>query len=408
MPGPDEERGVSRSQRVVHALSLSVLAIVSALDLVIGRGQVVTGLLVIGPLVAATALGRRATIGYGVLALVLAVPLGVYNDQYSADTLLAQSIRLAGIAVGSVVAVVVCTLRLRREGDLARMSARAATAAVVVRTAETLQRNLLGDAPRPDGWETAVRYVPASRHAQVGGDWYDVFGRLDGTTMLVIGDVAGHDAPAAATMAQARGMLRGVACATGASPAVVLTALDRAFECLAIRTLVTVTVATLDVDQAAGRSSLCWSNAGHPAPILIRADGTTRLLERPPERLIGVSPDARRRNHEQLLHPGDAVLFYTDGLIERGHVPLDEGTAWLLREVQRLAGEPLDRLCDGLLQAIGGPVDDDVALLVVRLPHRAAPSPAAVTTSASLAADDDRADLPPAAVGTVGEPTPGV
>ncbi|MGY1737259.1 PP2C family protein-serine/threonine phosphatase [Geodermatophilus sp. SYSU D00684] len=366
----------------------------------------VTGLLVISPLAAATALGRRATIGYGALALLLAVPLGVYNEQYTAETVLAQSIRLGGIAVGTAVAVVAATLRLRREDDLARMSAQAATAALVVRTAETLQRNLLGAPAHPDGWETAVRYLPASRHAQVGGDWYDAFVRPDGTTVLVIGDVAGHDAPAAATMAQTRGMLRGVACATGASPAAVLTALDRAFESLAMGTLVTVAVATLGHDHRAGQTLLRWSNAGHPAPILIRADGSVQLLERTPERLIGVSPGAPRRDHEQLLHAGDTVLFYTDGLIERGHVPLDEGTAWLLGEVRRLAGEPLDRLCDELLQAIGGPVDDDVALLTVRLPHRTASSPSAVTTSSSWVGFGDRPAAPAATVETAGRSAP--
>ena len=61
------------------------------------------------------------------------------------------------------------------------------------------------------GLATAVRYLPAGRHAQVGGDWYDAFALPDGGCMLVIGDVAGHDASAAAAMAQVRGMNGGAA-----------------------------------------------------------------------------------------------------------------------------------------------------------------------------------------------------
>ena len=109
------------------------------------------------------------------------------------------------------------------------MSAQAAASRAVVELAETLQRSLLGDPPAVEGLETAVRYRPATRHAQVGGDWYDAFPVPDGSTMLVIGDVAGHDAPAAATMSQTRGMVRAIAQSAAGSPAAVLTELDTTF-----------------------------------------------------------------------------------------------------------------------------------------------------------------------------------
>ena len=143
--------------------------------------------------------------------------------------MVAQTIRLFGVGLGGAVAVVVCTLRLRREEELQRLSAQAATTRAVVQVAEVLQRNLLGPPPEVAHLDTAVRYLPATRHAEVGGDWYDAFRMPDGTTMLVIGDVAGHDAPAAAVMAQTRGMLRAVAQSVESSPSAVLTALDRAF-----------------------------------------------------------------------------------------------------------------------------------------------------------------------------------
>jgi serine phosphatase RsbU (regulator of sigma subunit) len=102
--------------------------------------------------------------------------------------------------------------------------------------------------------------------------------------------------------------------------------------------------------------------------VLISADGTVELLERTPNRLLGVSPDARRVDHEVQLNPGDTLVMYTDGLVERRTVPLDDGTAWLVRELGRIGREPLDRLCDDLVAEMATDLDDDVALLAVRLP----------------------------------------
>jgi serine phosphatase RsbU (regulator of sigma subunit) len=345
-----------------------VLFVVAALDLAVGREEALQGLVVISPLLAATALGRRATIAYAVAAVAVAALLGIYDDQYAYQALPAQLLRLAGIAIGGIVAVAACTFRLRQEDELARLSAEAATSQAVVQLAETLQRSLLADLPPVPGLRTAVRYQPATRHAEVGGDWYDAFPLPDGTTAFVIGDVAGHDVPAAATMAQARGMLRGIAQSSGQSPAGVLTLLDRAFVNLAMWTPVTATVAVFEPDgRGVRRPCLTWSNAGHPPPVLIRADGTASLLERASERLLGVTPDTPRSNHELEVSPGDTVLFYTDGLIERRDRTLDEGLEWLLAHVQRLAKEPLDRFCDGLLAELPERVEDDVALLAVRL-----------------------------------------
>jgi serine phosphatase RsbU (regulator of sigma subunit) len=361
---------VNRSTRLRHALPLSVLVLVTALDLATGRGQQALSLTAISPLVAATSLGRRATALYGLAALVIAVLLGVYDDQYSAEAAPTQIARLFGVALAGVLAVAACTLRLRSEAELTRVSAQAAASRAVVQLAETLQRNLLGDPPQVDGLETAVRYLPATRHAQVGGDWYDAFPVPDGSTMLVIGDVAGHDAPAAATMSQTRGMLRAIAQSVVGSPAAVLTALDGALANLRMNTLVTGIAATVDLRCPQAGVTLRWSNAGHPAPVLVCADGSTVLLDRTPDRLLGVSPGTERHDHMVTLHPGDTVLFYTDGLVEQRDMALDDGTAWVVRALERLGREPLDRLCDELLAGMNGPIDDDVALLAVRVPSR--------------------------------------
>ena len=92
--------------------------------------------------------------------------------------------------------------------------------------AEGLQRSLLTEPPEPDHAEIAVRYLPAAEAARVGGDWYDAFLQPGGTTMLVIGDVVGHDTEAAAAMGQLRGLLRGIATYSDAGPVEVLRGLD--------------------------------------------------------------------------------------------------------------------------------------------------------------------------------------
>ena len=235
--------------------------------------------------------------------------------------------------------------------------------------AEALQRSLLAEPPQPDDLQIAVRYVPAAAQAQVGGDWYDAFTVGDGTTMLVIGDVTGHDRHAAAAMAQVRNVLRGVAHSQPESPARVLAALDRAMGDLAVGTLATAVLARVEkVDGAGdeGRRLLRWSNAGHPAPVLVEEDGTVTLLERTPNRLLGVGPDALRVEHACLLPPGSTLLLYTDGLVERRGANLDDGVAWLCQEIADLRHLPLDELCDRLLSVLPEELDDDVALLALR------------------------------------------
>ncbi len=358
---------MDRLHRARHLLPSSVLVFFTCLDVAVGPDQVVLGLVVIAPLVAASLLGRRATAAYAALAFVAATLLGFYDDQYQADAALAQAIRLFGVALGGGLALVACTLRQRSLLEVTRLSAEAAAARSAVQLAETLQRNLLTAPPTVPGLQLAVRYVPAVQHARVGGDWYDAVPGPDGATVLVLGDVAGHDVSAAATMAQVRGLLRGIACSSLSSPADLLSSLDRALRLVQVDTLVTVAVATVRVGPTDGSALLRWSNAGHPPPVLLCADGTVSVLERPVDLLLGVSCAARRAEHQLSLDPGDTVFLYSDGLVERRGTSLDEGTAALAREVAALADVPLEEACDALLAEVAGRLEDDVAVLAVRI-----------------------------------------
>ena len=231
--------------------------------------------------------------------------------------------------------------------------------------AAALQRSLLPESPRAGRVQIAVRYQPAVELAQVGGDWYDFFELPDGTLSVVIGDVAGHDQRAAAAMAQVRNVLRGVSYTLHpADPSAVLRGVDRVLTRSQERTVATGLVAHVRRTDETGLS-LRWSNAGHPPPVLIDADGAARLLETKPNLLLGLDEDAPRADHDVVLAPGETVVLYTDGLVERRGVAVTEGMAWLVGTLQgRHVLEP-DQICDGLL-AEADAQGDDVALLVLR------------------------------------------
>ncbi|WP_448642011.1 SpoIIE family protein phosphatase [Geodermatophilus sp. URMC 63] len=234
--------------------------------------------------------------------------------------------------------------------------------------ADALQRSMLTAPPRPEGCDIVVRYLPASEGAEIGGDWYDAFVEAGGDTVLVIGDVVGHDRHAAAAMGQLRGLLRGIGYAGGASPAGVLAQLDRAASGLAIGAMATALVARLE--RLPGEAArLRWSSAGHPPPVVVDPDGGVRLLDPgPADLLLGVDPGRARTDHDAVLPVGSTVLLYTDGLVERRDRHLDAGTDELLAVLRGCAGVPLEQVCDRVLRRLFLPdAEDDVALLAVRV-----------------------------------------
>ncbi|MGY1771848.1 SpoIIE family protein phosphatase [Blastococcus sp. SYSU D00813] len=236
--------------------------------------------------------------------------------------------------------------------------------------ADALQHSMLTAPPEVAGCRIVVRYVPAAAGAEIGGDWYDAFLQEDGTTVLAIGDVVGHDRHAAAAMGQVRGLLRGISHSSGASPAEVLTRLDRAMAGLAPEVMATAIVARLErpADLPPGAVQLRWSDAGHPPPLVVGPDGEVRVLELPGELLLGVEPATARTDRCVVLHAGSTVLLHTDGLVERRDRDLDTGTAELVGVLRESAGLPLDELCDRVLQRLFLPdAEDDVALLALRL-----------------------------------------
>jgi len=267
------------------------------------------------------------------------------------------------------------TLRARATeaaGRAATAQARAEVSLADRRTvAETLQQAMLTHLPEPDHLEIRARYLPSHAGDQVGGDWYDGFLTAQGATVLAIGDVTGHDMQAAATMGQLRTLLRAFAYDRGEEPSQTLRRLDRAMTGLDVAGLATIVLARIEQDagaRAEGMRLLRWSNAGHPPPIVLHPDGTTTLLDRRPDVLVGVDAGLRRHDWTVELAPGDTVVLYTDGLIEHRDwgADIDLGTAELRRTLTEHADLPLDQLLDTVVDRNSDGREDDIALLAVR------------------------------------------
>jgi PAS domain S-box-containing protein len=284
-----------------------------------------------------------------------------------------------GAVTGVVVSFRDLTDRLaaRRQADeLRRVTARAAEQRAL---SDRLQQALLTPPPEPDHLQVAVRYRPAAHGAQVGGDWYDAFLQPDGATVLVIGDVVGHDSSAAAAMGQLRGLLRALAYDNDEPPSATLSRTEHVARGLAVSTMATVVLARVERHPdvpVAGTRVLRWSNAGHLPPVLLAPDGSTTLLETRPELMLGIDPDAPRTDHTAELDDGYTLLLVTDGLVERRDADLDEGLAALQEALRDLGGTPLEELCDTLLaRMLPEPGADDVAIVAVRTHPEDRPRP---------------------------------
>ncbi len=305
-------------------------------------------------------------------------------------TALPVSIVAVPIVEGEVVTGLVVSFRdITAQRELARQ--RELLAQVTEREAaqralaDQLQRALLTPPPQPDHLHLVTRYRSAASGAQVGGDWYDAFLQPDGETMLVIGDVVGHDSTAAAKMGQLRGVLRTLAYNHSIDgPAAILGRVERTARGLSVDALATVVLARIerlpDV-PVTGTRTLRWSNAGHLPPVLLHPDGCSTLLDSPADLLLGVDPDTPRGDHSAEFPDHSTLLLFTDGLVERRDASLDDGLHQLQAALSDLGRAPLPELCDTVLARMTPHAgDDDIALLAVRAypddqPHPASAGP---------------------------------
>lgn len=230
--------------------------------------------------------------------------------------------------------------------------------------AVALQSAMLSQPPTVPGYAIEARYLPAAAGLAVGGDWFDAFVLPGGDLAVGVGDVAGHDLPAATTMGQLRSMLRALADGTG-PPSSVVARLDDVATRLAVTHFTTLVHGHLIRDGQGTRFR--WCNAGHPPPVLVPADGPPRFLTGHVGLVLGVAPGTARHDSEVLLPPGATLLLYTDGLVERRRDPDDRAGAELLELVAAHVHRPLGEFCDHLVRLTGADTDDDIAVLAVRV-----------------------------------------
>ncbi|HEX6470289.1 MAG TPA: SpoIIE family protein phosphatase [Streptosporangiaceae bacterium] len=237
-------------------------------------------------------------------------------------------------------------------------------------TALALQRSLLPQRlPEQSAMDVASRYLPASAHADVGGDWFDVIQLSGARVALVVGDVVGHGIHAAATMGRLRTAVRTLA-DIDLPPNEVLIRLDD---------LVNRLAAEADADSGDDVCATCMyavydpvsrrcelARAGHPQPVLITPDGRSRLIDVPAGPPLGLGEPPFEGMEIEL--PEDSILaLYTDGLIESRDHDIDFG----IERLRRALADPepsLSATCDHVLKTVlpARPADD-VALLIARL-----------------------------------------
>ncbi|WP_205326089.1 PP2C family protein-serine/threonine phosphatase [Glycomyces sp. YM15] len=230
----------------------------------------------------------------------------------------------------------------------------------------TLQRTMLMTPDFEHHDDVAVRYLPADDSLAVSGDWYDLIDLQDGRFSLTIGDVVGHGLEAAAVMGMLRSVLN-AAVRTLERPAQALEVLGLFARSIEGAMNTTSINALVDPDSRL----ITYSNAGHPPPVLLHPDGECELLTQVLDPPLGARPQqvpSSQAGHAYI--PGDALVLYTDGLIERRGEDIDVGLDRLISTLGRHRTHDPELLADALMSDLGvgsGLARDDIALIVVGL-----------------------------------------
>ncbi|MEU3663893.1 SpoIIE family protein phosphatase [Streptomyces sp. NPDC032940] len=299
-----------------------------------------------------------------------------FRDRVSST--LAVPLRARGTTMGVATAMRVSPRGPFGPEDIALAEELASRAAVCVdnarrfarerSTALALQHSLLPRGlPGQSAVEVAHRYLPSGSAAGIGGDWFDVIPLSGSRVALVVGDVVGHGIPSSATMGRLCTAVRTLA-DVDLPPDELLTHLDDLVAHLAADggdevAELGATCLYAVYDPVTGRLGL--ASAGHPPPVLVLPDGTTRLVPVSPGPPLGVGGLPFEAT-EAVLPEGTVVALYTDGLLEDPDHDVDRATTELCQALTAPTGS-LDALCDGVLKSVL-PADprDDVALLLAR------------------------------------------
>ena len=347
--------------RRLEAVGLALL--IGGVTALVFTSEASTTFLILPPLIiAALRFWQPGAVAGCLLVACIAVPLTA-NDQgpftnNSPDEQLLLAQALIGVAsVTMLVFAAVITERSRVEQTLAHI-------------ANTLQESLLPSrVPEIPGMEVAIDYRPAGEGQIVGGDFYDAYPADDGTWTIVVGDVLGKGPTAAATTALARYTLRAAA-VHERRPSRILLELNAAIQRQTPGQSCTVAYSRLE-RRDGDRAHVVLASGGHPPPLVLRAYGGVELAGSP-GMVIGVQPDPILEDDTLDLAPGDALVFYTDGLTDAhapSHVVSLQELAIALRDC---AGQGASEIARGLTRAVidprAGEPRDDILLFVLRIP----------------------------------------
>ncbi|WP_049572864.1 SpoIIE family protein phosphatase [Nonomuraea sp. SBT364] len=234
---------------------------------------------------------------------------------------------------------------------------------VTVRLQDTIMPLRRGLVHTP-GLAVGVRYLPAEQLARLGGDWFKSRVLPDGRTLLAIGDAMGHGLTAASLMLQTRSGLAGLAY-TAAPAGQLATWLNDLI--LHSNEGITATGTAIIGHFDPADRTFSWTSAGHPGPILVR-EGRGRLIEAPTGMMLGALDSAEYGMSVTRLEPGDLLVLYTDGVVERRGRDLDSGLEALVQASHFCAGDDPEEMIDCLLERLGGgSSEDDVCLMAVRV-----------------------------------------
>ncbi|MGZ4706996.1 MAG: SpoIIE family protein phosphatase [Acidimicrobiales bacterium] len=232
-------------------------------------------------------------------------------------------------------------------------------------TVEALQQAVLPEhLPDGRGFEVGACYNPAGPNADIGGDWYDCFELDADAVALAVGDVAGHGLGSAALMVQLRNALRAYA-VRERSPSEAVRQLNQFLIHLDTDSFATLVYAVYQPSTG----SICWTHAGHPPALRFSADHHS-WLEAPGVGgpVLGVWADATYPEATTVLEPGEGVLLFSDGLIERRGALLQDGLDRLAEAVVKSIDLHCQDLCDGMVEVLfdSEEREDDVCQLVLR------------------------------------------
>lgn len=255
-------------------------------------------------------------------------------------------------------------------------------------SATVMQQALLAPSvPVIPGADVTAQYLVAAEDTAAGGDWFDAI-PLGDRLVLVVGDVVGHGVEAAAVMSQLRTALR-MQVVAGYPIAEALEAVDRFRKHVPGSNTATICVGALDF----GTGEFRYCTAGHPPPLLVTSEATSRYLEPSGAGPLGSGTGFPVRT--EFLDVGDSILLYTDGLIERPGRPLGASTAEFAELAANIAGgqrgfviessmRAIDRICSETLELLlrSTGYSDDVTLLAAQ--RRTPPAPLNMTLDATL------------------------